>query len=147
MPTSAAAPRTERRHRRAGVSLVEMLVVLAIMAIATGVLMPSGARLLDQATAHAAFFELQREVNDLRRLAYRSGEPILVRGTSAVADADDPGSRGLTLSSSWTYELEPALVISEGGVCSPTVARLFRDGEEVMVLRMADEACRFIRLR
>jgi hypothetical protein len=27
------------------------------------------------------------------------------------------------------------------------VARLYRDGEEIMVLRMADEACRFTRLR
>lgn len=149
MPMSAAAPRTERRRRRAGVSLVEMLVVLAIMAIATGILMPSSARLLDQATAHAAFFELQREVNDLRRLAYRSGEPIRVQGTAAVEDQDqdEPGARRLRLPASWTYALDPELLISEGGVCSSTMARLYRDGEEIMVLRMADEACRFTRLR
>jgi type II secretory pathway pseudopilin PulG len=151
---SPAAPADPARARRAGASLVEVLVVLAIMSIATGLLLPNGQRLLDQATAHAAFFELQREVNDLRRQAYRSGAPVRIAsaGEALPAAQDTDGetlaaAHVLALPSPWTYTLEPELVISDGGVCGPTMARLYRDGEERMVLRMADPNCRFTRLR
>lgn len=154
MRMSPAAPADPARARRAGASLVEVLVVLAIMSIATGLLLPNGQRLLDQATAHAAFFELQREVNDLRRQAYRSGAPVRIASAveppPSARETDGDASVAphvLTLPAPWTYRLEPELVISDGGVCGPTLARLYRAGEERMVLRMADPNCRFTRLR
>ena len=129
--------------------------MLAIMAVATGLLMPSGARMLDQATAHAVFFELQREVNDLRRQASRSGEPVIVASTRIVpdelreAEPTDGATNAirLALPETWTYEVEPELRISDAGACQPTTARLFRGDEEIMLLRMADQSCRFTRLR
>ena len=58
---------------RGGYSLMEILVVLAIFALSTAVIMPSTSRMLDQTTAHAVFFEFQRQVSDLRREANRTG--------------------------------------------------------------------------
>ncbi len=45
---------------RAGFSLIEILVVLAIFALSAAVIMPSTSRMLDQATSHAVFFEFQK---------------------------------------------------------------------------------------
>lgn len=63
---------------RAGYTLIEVLVVLAIFALSTAIIMPSTARMLDQTTAHAVFFEFQRQMSDLRREANRTGEPVRV---------------------------------------------------------------------
>ena len=72
-------------------TLIEILVVLAIMAMATAVIMPSTSRMLDQATSHAVFFEFQRQVSELRRQANRTGEDLRLvdpdmRGPKGAAD-------------------------------------------------------------
>ena len=66
------------RPARGGYTLIEVLVVLAIFALSTAIIMPSTARMLDQTTSHAVFFEFQRQISDLRREANRTGEPLRV---------------------------------------------------------------------
>lgn len=125
---------------------MEILVVLAILAISTAVILPSTSRMLDQATAHAVFFEFQRQVSDLRREANRTGQPIRLIDPQAQADpeADD---RVLELRPPWRYTLAPALSIAEGGACSPASANLLNGDRVVMTLRAEDASCRFIRLQ
>lgn len=121
---------------------MEILVVLAIFALSTAIIMPSTSRMLDQTTAHAVFFEFQRQVSDLRREANRTGEAL------RVVDPSMPlveGDRLIELRAPWRYTLAPALTIAEGGGCSIVSANLINQDRVVMTLRTDDGACRFIR--
>ena len=119
-------------------------MVLAIFALSTAIIMPSTARMLDQTTSHAVFFEFQRQVSDLRREANRTGAPLRVIDPSMPRTEDD---RVLTLRSPWRYTLAPALDIAEGGGCSAVSANLINQDRVVMTLRTDDGTCRFIRLQ
>lgn len=132
------------RSVRGGYTLMEVLVVLAIFALSTAIIMPSTARMLDQTTSHAVFFEFQRQVSDLRREANRTGEPL------RLVDPSMPkveGDRLLELRAPWRYTLAPALDIAEGGGCSTASANLINQDRVVMSLRTDDGTCRFIRLQ
>lgn len=127
---------------RGGYSLMEILVVLAIFALSTAVIMPSTSRMLDQTTAHAVFFEFQRQVSDLRREANRTGEPVRIVDPSMPRTE---GDRVLELRRPWRYTLAPVLDIAEGGGCSSVSANLINQDRVVMTLRTDDGGCRFIR--
>lgn len=132
------------RPARGGYTLIEVLVVLAIFALSTAIIMPSTARMLDQTTSHAVFFEFQRQISDLRREANRTGEPL------RVVDPSMPrveGDRVLELRAPWRYTLAPGLDIAEGGGCSTVSANLINQDRVVMTLRTDDGTCRFIRLQ
>lgn len=144
MPMSRPTPRA--RGRRPGFSLMEILVVLAIFGLATAIIMPSTARMLDQAMSHAVFFEFQRQVSDLRREASRTGVAIRVKDPEAPGPADEATDRILTLRTPWRYTMAPALEIAEGGACSSTSANLVRDDAVIMTLRSPGTDCRFIRV-
>lgn len=151
MPTSiptSADPVGSVREARRGYSLIEILVVLAIMGLATAVIMPSTSRMMDQATAHAVFFEFQRGVSDLRREANRTGLPIRLvdpEAPDAPATADGGEARKIELRAPWRYTLAPPLDIAEGGRCSATTANLVKGEEVVMTLHTATGDCRFLR--
>ncbi len=132
------------RPARGGYTLIEVLVVLAIFALSTAIIMPSTARMLDQTTSHAVFFEFQRQISDLRREANRTGVPLRVVDSSMLRTE---GDRVLTLRSPWRYTLAPALDIAEGGGCSTVSANLINEDRVVMTLRADDGTCRFIRLQ
>lgn len=133
---------------------MEILVVLAIFAVSTAVIMPSMSRMLDQATAHAVFFEFQKQISDLRREANRTGVPIRVIDPAAEGVGPGPTNaeggdipRIIQLRTPWRYTLAPALDIAEGGVCSAATANMVHEDRVVMTLRTVDSDCRFIRLR
>lgn len=135
---------------RGGYTLMEMLVVLAIMGLATAVILPSTSRMLDQATAHAVFFEFQRQVSDLRREANRTGLPLRLVEVGADLDVlEDNGAerRVVEVRAPWRYTLAPPLDIAEGGACSPTTANLINGDRVVMTLTENGGDCRFIRLQ
>ena len=143
VPIRSADPVSPRRPR-GGYTLIEVLVVLAIFALSTAIIMPSTARMLDQTTSHAVFFEFQRQVSDLRREANRTGEAL------RVVDPSMPKTEGdslLQLRAPWRYTLAPALDIAEGGGCSTVSANLINQDRVVMTLRTDDGTCRFIRLQ
>jgi prepilin-type N-terminal cleavage/methylation domain-containing protein len=146
VPTNADRP----ARARSGYSLMEMLVVLAIMGLATAVILPSTSRMLDQATAHAVFFEFQRQVSDLRREASRTGLPLrLVEAGVDLDVVEENGAerRSVEVRSPWRYTLAPPLDIAEGGACSPTTANLINGDRVVMTLTENGGDCRFIRLQ
>ncbi len=133
-----------RRADRCGFTLVEILVVLAIMALATAIILPSTSRMLDQATAHAVFFDFQRQVSELRREANRTGAPLRLLDPEA-APSDPETDRTVNLKSPWRYTLAPTLEIAPGGVCSVTTANLVNEGRVVMTLVSDGGTCQFIR--
>lgn len=140
-PPAPEAPPT-RRGPRAGFSLLEILVVLGVMALAFALVMPRGAAMLDQAAAHSVFFDFQRQVSDLRLKAYRSEAPAVL--TDAAQPA--PGGAVVTLRSGWSYRLDRPVTISDGGACSAAIAILYKNGRQVMRLATGDGACHFSRL-
>lgn len=138
--------RAASRAAKAGFSLLEMLIVLAIMAVAIAVVMPRGEQMLDQMTAHAVFFDFQRQVSDLRREAYASQTAVAVRGD----DDRDPAHAAdklIPLRSGWTYRLDQPIAIDEGGRCSGSGVEVSKFGQPVMRLQLADRACHFTRLQ
>lgn len=147
---------TNAEVRRAGFSLIEILVVLAIFALSAALIMPSTSRMMDQATSHAVFFEFQEQVSNLRREANRTGVAIRLvepaetqdaasRIAQPVTDGDAP--RTVRLRAPWRYTLAPSLDIAAGGDCSATTANLINGDRVVMTLRSAGGDCRFIRLQ
>lgn len=143
-------PRNRRNRSRAasrgGFSLIEILVVLAIFAIATAVVMPFTGRLLDQATAHAVFFEFQRDVSALRRESNRTGEALRLIDPEVRPDPAR-GDRRIALRRPWRYTMAPALDIAEGGACGATTVNLLERDTVVMTLRTDRGDCRFSRLQ
>ncbi len=137
------SPQTHQPDR-SGFSLIEVLVVLAIMALSAAIIMPSSSRMLDQATSHAVFFEFQRQVSDLRREANRTGVALTLVDPSAEPDADD-SVRIAELRDPWRYTIAPSLDIAEGGVCSPATANLINGDRLVMTLRTDGGTCQFTR--
>lgn len=134
-----------KRGRNSGFSLMEILVVLVILGLSTAVIMPSSARMLDQATSHAVFFEFQREVSDLRRQANRTGIAASIVDPATPAPLPD-GAHVIRLRSPWRYTVAPALEIAEGGVCGPASVNLIRNDTVVMALRSDAANCQLIRL-
>ena len=138
---SATTP-APRRDRRSGFSLLELLFVLALVALAAAIVMPRGAAMLEQANAHSVFFDFQRQMSDLRLKAYRTDAPVVV----AEPEARVVGAAAVRLPRGWSYRLDRPLVIGEGGACPRAEAVLLRDGREAMRLLSADGRCRFSRL-
>lgn len=121
-----------------------MLVALTLMALAALIVLPSGAAMLDRVTAHAVFFDFQRQLSDLRLKAYRTEASITVR--DAVTPNPDPTALVLPLRAGWSYTLDRPIAISEGGACGPALATVLKNGRTVMHLRMSDAACHLSRL-
>ena len=154
---------TSAEARRPGFSLIEILVVLAIFALSTAVIMPSMSRVMDQATSHAVFFEFQKQVSDYRREANRTGVAIQIVDPAADRDFgrerpeadgdadraidDENMARTIALRSPWRYTLAPTLDIAAGGACSASTANLINGDRIVMTLRAAQGDCQFIRLQ
>jgi len=129
---------------KAGYTLLEMLIVLAIMAVAMTIVVPRGAVMMDRVVTHAVFFDFQRQVSDLRREAYDSQTPVTLYGSGA-ADPADPAARTLALRSGWSYRLQRPIRIGDGGACTASAADLLKGGQVIMRLTMGDSACHFIR--
>jgi prepilin-type N-terminal cleavage/methylation domain-containing protein len=130
---------------RAGFSILEMLVVLAIMALAVALVMPRATLMIDRMTAHAVFFDFQRRVLDLRREAYANQRPISLYDDVEAA-GHDPQGRALILRAQWTYRLARPVRISEGGACRADEVEILKAGRPVMRLAPGGGDCRFIRL-
>ena len=75
-------------RRKRGYTLLEMLIVLAVMALAIAIVVPRGEAMLDQMTAHAVFFDFQRQMLDLRREAYAAQTPVTVKSSDDTDPAD-----------------------------------------------------------
>lgn len=146
------------RSRQAGFSLMEMLVVLAIIALSAAIVAPRGSVMLDRITLHAVFFDFQRQVSDLRRRAWRQEQAIRV---VTPAGQDGAAIVSATRGRGGTPEAEPAelrvkegfilvfsqpLVIGPDGACPDMDVEVMRGDRTVMRLEAIDDACHFQRL-
>jgi prepilin-type N-terminal cleavage/methylation domain-containing protein len=145
-PTSRTRPESSSRRlrARAGYSVLEVLVVLAIMALAVALVMPRGALMIDRMTAHAVFFDFPARVLDLRRQAYADQAPIVLY--------DDPAAPGAILAGGcWPCAPSgptawPSRCGSAKAGPAGTTRRDPEGGPSVMRLAPRAGECRFIRL-
>lgn len=147
-PISCNRRRSDRLSVRAGFTLLEMLVVLALIALSAAIALPRMGAAIDQALAHTVFFDFQRQVLDLRRQAFHDESPLsMVSSGEFVDDPDaDPPLAEVQLRAGWTYRLSESMLIDGGGNCTAVEVDLFDEGKPVMHLEGAGANCRFHRV-
>lgn len=132
------------KARDGGATLLEVLVVLAVLAMAGTMVLPAGSRMLERMTVHVVHFELQRDLSDLRRRA--GAEQRAFRVVSSDAQARAETDVVLPLREPWSYRLDRPLQVSDGGACEAAKVELRRGDERPTTLRVEDANCRLKRL-
>jgi len=132
---------------RAGFTLLEVLLVLAIAGLVAGLAIPSITRTLESNADQRAAFHFQRLVMDRRAEALREERPVMLVSTGQQADqADEDGPivYEMVLDQDWTYRLAQPLTVSPRGLCDVTDADLlFQDRPRVRM--HGDANCTFTR--
>lgn len=95
-----------------GFTLLEMIVVLAILGMATALVAPATLRSIDSWRRQAAMDVLLDQIRALPGSARARGEPIVVSDASLKSAAPP-----LRIADGWTLRAEPAWRIAGNGVC------------------------------
>lgn len=116
-----------------GFSLLELLVVLALMSFMTALVVPRLKTTLDAITRSGDRAEVVRQLERLPMLARRDGAPI----------RRDPGQAlalpGMELPPGWTVRVVDALQVAANGFCDPTLLDVSGpDGQQRWALRSPD---------
>jgi prepilin-type N-terminal cleavage/methylation domain-containing protein len=132
---------------KGGFTLLEMLLVLGLTAMAAALIVPRISVQIDQAAAHSEFLKFQQQVMDLRRQSFHEGQGLrIVASGELVDDAEaDPPLAEVRLGPGWSYQLSQPIDIDAGGGCSQADVDLIRAGRVVLHLRGSGASCRFFR--
>lgn len=122
-------PHLDRRAPR-GFTLVELVVVLALIAMATGLVAPAVMRGVDAARERGARADVRALLEGMPVRAYQGG---------AVLEMDAAALRRLVpeLPESWRLEVDPPLHYAPNGVAAGGVVRLLIPDREPSVWRIA----------
>jgi prepilin-type N-terminal cleavage/methylation domain-containing protein len=135
------------RNGRAGFTLLEMLIVLAIIALSAALVLPRIGASIDRAMAFSEALSFERQVMDLRRQSFHERQGVqLVESGRFEADDSDPPLAEVQLSQGWTYSLSAPLVIDGGGACSESEVVLSHQGHAMLRLKGQGASCRFQRV-
>ncbi len=99
------------RHR--GFTLLEMIVVLAILGLSAALVGPSMLRGIDSWQRQAAMDGLLDQLRALPGKARASGKPIMVSDATLADDAKPP----LRIDSDWTLSVPEPWSVTANGVC------------------------------
>ena len=146
-PTSSSEMKRPGAIRaKAGFTLLEMLLVLALLGLMAALVLPRVGQTLDQTVAQSEAFKFEQQVLDLRRQAFHQEVPIQVVASGNLTDEAEPRQAEVSLGQDWSYSLEAPLLIDAGGLCSTTTAELTYRGRVAMRLQGTGPACRFQRV-
>jgi prepilin-type N-terminal cleavage/methylation domain-containing protein len=122
-------PRLDRRALR-GFTLVELVVVLALVAMATGLVAPAVMRGVDAARERGARADIRVLLEGMPVRAYQGG---------AVLEMDATALRRLVpeLPEAWRIEVDPPLRYAPNGVAAGGVVRLLIPDREPSVWKIA----------
>ena len=154
MPPTSSARRPQGTARKAGFTLLEMIVTLAVMSLAVALVLPRAAGALDKTMAQVVLFDFQRQVMALRAEAFREETALelqdgLAPGAAANDDSAvdpelDPRPAHIKLAGGWSYHLSQPMRIEATGACTAVSADIVKDGRTVVRLQGQGEACRFV---
>ena len=144
MPTSGSC---RRSNAAGGYTLLEMVVVLALLAMATALVAPAGYRMI-QTWRDAS--EVDRVVGELQALSWQArthGRPLKLAADEtlpnvALEDPVDPLARLSTgLPDDWTLKFLAPLQVGANGVCRSSEAVL-QTSRQVIDLEITSPYCR-----
>lgn len=122
MPTSVtfrAAEAAPRGLAGRGFSLLELLIVLALLGLMTALVAPRLQRTYEAIAGSGERAEVRRQLGRLPRLARIAGEPIV------VGEGDAAGLAAvLALPEGWRVTPLAALRVEANGLCHATVVRV-----------------------
>ena len=117
-----------------GFSLIELLIVLSMFALAAMIIAPGVQSSLTRAEARAAAIELRTKIATLRAKAWeRQIRIILVDPTNPATQStggqEDAGgapveTATITLAPGWGYKLSEPIIFEPHGVCNGGLARV-----------------------
>lgn len=140
---------SRRLASKAGFTLLEMLIVLALMGLLVAIAVPNMKRLMSWSTVQTTFFDFQRQLTTLRSLAYTENRALMVVSTGETVDdsASEFTAYALTFDDpAWRYQFSEPLMISSGGVCSEVGVQIFQDRDLALNLESRPD-CRFLQVR
>lgn len=149
MPTSWAnqpkSPEHVRAGAKAGFTLLEVLICIAVIGLVAVIILPNVPRTLESNADRRAAFHFERLALDLRATAFRDEQGLTVVDSGQFTDDSeaDPRPAEIKLDTGWTYTLSAPLNISARGLCDPVNADLFFEGRLRMRLHGATD-CSFV---
>jgi len=121
----------------AGYTLLEMVVVIALIALATALVAPPGMRMIRSWQDATEVSEVIEQIERLPGAVRAVGNPLTLTGEAANAP--------LELPEGWVLILDTPLTVHANGACSNAQARLQTVHQEIQ-LRIAVPFCRVERM-
>ena len=122
-----------RRSGRAGFSMLETVMALAVLSLAAALVTTRASVMLDQIAVHAAFQQFQTGLLSRRGRAFGRGEDL-----AATPVALPPPS-------GWSYRAEEPRGAHADGSCEGGPVELVRDGRVRARLVPSGAPCRYLR--
>lgn len=115
---------------RAGFTLLEMLLAIAVMGLVMAITLPNMPNTLASNADRRAAFHFKRLALDLRATAYEEEQALVVVDSGQFQeDSDaDPKPAEIKLDDGWSYSLSAPLNISARGLCDVVEATLSFEG-------------------
>lgn len=145
---------------KAGFTLLEMLIVLALIALASGLAFTAAGKALDSNITHTEVYNFQRQLLDLRAQAYRddrtyelrasndedaiaAAQRLADRAAGVLTDNDGDGEEddlpspfpvSIQLRDQYGYTLSEPLTLSPDGSCNGVTITILKDTKPVSIL-------------
>jgi prepilin-type N-terminal cleavage/methylation domain-containing protein len=129
-----------RRTAQRGLTLLEMIAVLAIVSLATAMVLPNWNKWLDQSVRRSDAADIVNQLRALRDRSLLLGIDFELRDTSAGSMLPD-GRAALNLPQGWQVQAGSALRLSRAGVCPPGSLTLMGPGERAWLLTLEATRC------
>lgn len=123
--------------RASGYTLLEMVVVLALMGLAVGMAAPAGFRMIESWREAGDVDEVLRQLAALPTAAREQGRAVRL-------PPDDGASMPAVLPEGWSLEMDEALVVRPNGACGNAQGRLLTR-RQAIDFRVEAPFCRIIR--
>lgn len=116
MRTSGSSPGTEYRSSSGGYTLLEMVVVLAIMALVAGVAAVRVFSLIDSWRVRSQLESIEGQFAHLPVLARQAGQEIVLPPSAASAEGIE-SQPVMTLPADWLVRFREPLRVHASGLC------------------------------